>query len=114
MKEGISGRSATNPQIGPQAPRSVRHEAGDPDQAAYGPWTVTDRRRGVLHKPACDPYRLRAEGLDRRLEPHEIGRALLHINQRRGFRSNRRADRKAKADEKGKIATGIAQLETEL
>jgi len=61
-----------------------------------------------------DPYQLRAEGLDRRLEPHEVGRALLHINQRRGFRSNRRADRKVKPDDKGKIATGIDRLATEL
>jgi CRISPR-associated endonuclease Csn1 len=63
---------------------------------------------------SLDPYRLRAEGLDRRLEPHEIGRALLHINQRRGFRSNRRADRKAKPDDQGKIATAIAKLDAEL
>lgn len=36
------------------------------------------------------PYRLRAEGLKRRLEPEEVGRALYHLAQRRGFLSNRR------------------------
>ncbi len=41
-----------------------------------------------------DPYRLRAEGLDRALEPHEYGRALFHLNQRRGFKSNRKTDKK--------------------
>ncbi len=41
-----------------------------------------------------DPYRLRAEGLDRKLTPHEFGRALFHLNQRRGFKSNRKTDKK--------------------
>lgn len=36
-----------------------------------------------------DPYRLRAEALDRKLEPFEIGRVLCHLNQRRGFLSPR-------------------------
>ena len=38
-----------------------------------------------------DPYRLRAQALDRPLEPFELGRALFHLDQRRGFRSNRKA-----------------------
>ena len=59
---------------------------------------------------ALDPYELRARGLDHALRPEEIGRVLMHINQRRGFQSNRRADRKTKADEKGKIAQGTAKL----
>ena len=57
-----------------------------------------------------DPYRIRAEALNRPLEAHEIGRAFMHINQRRGFKSNRRADRKSKNDEKGKIAAGVSRL----
>lgn len=40
-----------------------------------------------------DPFELRARGLTERLEPHEIGRALYHLQQRRGFKSNRKADR---------------------
>lgn len=40
-----------------------------------------------------DPYQLRAEGLDRELKPHEFGRALFHLNQRRGFKSNRKTDK---------------------
>ncbi len=40
-----------------------------------------------------DPYVLRAKGLTERLEPHEFGRVLLHLNQRRGFLSNRKKDR---------------------
>lgn len=43
-----------------------------------------------------DPYNLRTRGLDQRLEPHEFGRALFHLNQRRGYQSNRKADSKDK------------------
>lgn len=43
---------------------------------------------------AQDPYRLRARAAEgQRLEPHEIGRVLLHLNQRRGFLSSRKKDR---------------------
>lgn len=37
-----------------------------------------------------NPYRLRAEALDRPLHPHELGRALFHLGLRRGYRSNRK------------------------
>lgn len=38
-----------------------------------------------------DPYRLRARALDEVLQPYELGRALFHLGQRRGFKSNRKA-----------------------
>ena len=43
-----------------------------------------------------DPYALRSRGVDPSTEPltpHQIGRCLLHLNQRRGFLSNRKKDR---------------------
>lgn len=40
-----------------------------------------------------NPYTLRAKGLDEALMPAEFGRALFHINQRRGFKSNRKTDK---------------------
>jgi CRISPR-associated endonuclease Csn1 len=40
-----------------------------------------------------DPYTLRAKGLDEKLTLPELGRVLLHLAQRRGFLSNRKADR---------------------
>lgn len=55
-----------------------------------------------------NPYELRARGLDHALMPHELGRALFHLNQRRGFRSNRRTD--AKDNESGLIKASIRQL----
>lgn len=58
---------------------------------------------------ALDPYQLRAEGLGRRLEMTELGRALFHLNQRRGFKSNRQTDRGN--NEGGKIAEGTARLD---
>src|SRR6185437_5021873 len=41
----------------------------------------------------ADPYELRARGLDEALTLHELGRALFHLDQRRGFKSNRKTDR---------------------
>jgi CRISPR-associated endonuclease Csn1 len=41
-----------------------------------------------------NPYELRAKGLDRALTGQEFARALFHINQRRGFKSNRKTDKK--------------------
>lgn len=58
---------------------------------------------------ALDPYRLRAEALDRPLALTELGRALFHLNQRRGFKSNRKTDRGN--NEGGKIADGTARLD---
>ena len=52
-----------------------------------------------------DPYDLRKRALSERLEPYEIGRALFHLNQRRGFKSNRKAERKSKPG-----ATGAMRL----
>lgn len=53
-------------------------------------------------------YRLRARALDQRLEPHELGRALYHLAQRRGYQSNRRAD--MKDEDAGVVEAGIADL----
>lgn len=56
---------------------------------------------------ALDPYRCRAEALNRKLEAFELGRALMHLNQRRGFRSNR----KAGGSEDGVVYDGIHEIE---
>ncbi len=59
-----------------------------------------------------DPYVLRKTGLDAPLHPHAFGRALFHLNQRRGFKSNRKAERKSGDDkESGKIATAAKALD---
>lgn len=56
-----------------------------------------------------DLYALRAEGLDRALPLTHFGRALFHLNQRRGFKSNRKTDRGD--NESGKIKDATARLD---
>lgn len=56
---------------------------------------------------ACCPYSLRAKGLDSALTPYEFGRVVFHLNQRRGFKSNRKID-KSGEKESGKIKDAIA------
>jgi CRISPR-associated endonuclease Csn1 len=70
-----------------------------------------DERRELV---TLDPYQLRAKGLDEALRPHEFGRALFHLHQRRGFQSNRKAERKASDKDAGKIAPAILELRKKL
>ncbi len=64
-------------------------------------WPAGDAAQAELYK--LDPYELRARALDEKLAPHEIGRVLLHLNQRRGFLSNRKKDR-GDSEVKGMLA----------
>lgn len=59
-----------------------------------------------------DPYALRAEGLDQELPLTHFGRALFHLNQRRGFKSNRKTDRGD--NESGKIKDATKRLDEEM
>ncbi len=64
---------------------------------------------------SLDVYAIRGQALDGRLEPFEIGRAFFHMNQRRGYKSNRIADARTTDDkDKGKIASAGERLEAEL
>jgi CRISPR-associated endonuclease Csn1 len=56
---------------------------------------------------ALDPYKLRADALLRKLAPEELGRVFFHLNQHRGFKSNRRTDRNS--NEGGLIANAAAE-----
>lgn len=47
---------------------------------------------------ALDPYELRAKALAGPLPAHHVGRAIFHLDQRRGFLSNRKTDKKDKDD----------------
>lgn len=55
-----------------------------------------------------NPYTLRAKGLDQALKPEEFARALFHVNQRRGFKSNRKTDKKD--NDSGALKTAINKL----
>ncbi len=55
---------------------------------------------------------LRTKALDEKLSPHELGRVLFQLQQRRGFKSNRKAD--SGDNESGKIKDGTARLGQEM
>lgn len=65
-----------------------------------------ENERKVLE--TLNPYALRAKGLDEALTPAEFARALFHINQRRGFKSNRKTDKKE--NDSGALKTAIKKL----
>ena len=50
-----------------------------------------EERKRIIADEKFDPYELRARALDCPLKPFELGRAIFHLNQRRGFKSNRNA-----------------------
>jgi CRISPR-associated endonuclease Csn1 len=62
----------------------------------------------ALKVQGLDPWRARAEGLDRLLTPPELAIALGHIARHRGFRSNSKRDRGANAQsETSKMLSAI-------
>lgn len=59
-----------------------------------------------------DPYELRRRGLDQPLTEFEFGRVIFHLNQRRGFKSNRKTD---SADPDGsKMKSAISEVRERL
>ena len=70
-------------------------------QYGFFPEEINERRK--LER--LDPYQLRVKGLDEQLHPAEFARAIFHLGQRRGFKSNRKAD--SKASENGLIKDAI-------
>jgi CRISPR-associated endonuclease Csn1 len=72
----------------------------------HGFFPQDEAARKALEK--TDPFALRAKGLDHALLPEEFARALFHINQRRGFKSNRKTDKKE--NDSGALKTAIGQL----
>lgn len=65
-----------------------------------------DARRALA---ALDPYALRARALTEPLPAHHVGRALFHLNQRRGFLSNRKTEKGNKESGAIKVAAGKLQ-----
>ena len=55
-----------------------------------------------------DIYQIRSEALDRRLNTEEFVRLLIHLSQRRGFKSNRKADTQEKNSEAGKLLSAVS------
>ncbi len=59
-----------------------------------------------------NPLEFRAKALNEKLPPHHIGRALFHLNQRRGFKSNRK-DR-SEETRSGKVSNSVRLLLEEM
>lgn len=68
-------------------------------------WPKDENKR----KSFClfNPYDIRTRALDDKVSLDELGRAIFHLNQRRGFKSNRKAD----GGEDGKIRKAVEKLE---
>jgi len=77
---------------------------------AYGFFPQDPAARKVLEE--LNPYELRAQGLDERLAPEEFARALFHLNQRRGFQSNRKTDKKD--NDSGALKSAIGRMRSAL
>ena len=72
----------------------------------YGFFPAEEAQRKALE--TMNPFALRAKGLNEALTPAEFGRALFHINQRRGFKSNRKTDKKD--NDSGALKTAINKV----
>lgn len=71
--------------------------------------------KGIIERKQLEylnPYFLRAKGLDEKLSLFEFGRAIFHLNQRRGFKSNRKLDSADK--ETSVMKTAIKELSEKL
>ncbi len=58
-----------------------------------------------------NPYELRCRAVYEKIELYEIGRALMHLSKRRGFKSNRKVD---KESDSGKIKPAIERLKKKM
>lgn len=56
-----------------------------------------------------DPYELRTKALDEKIPLHHLGRALFHLNQRRGFKSNLKTDKRE--NDSGNMKNAIKELD---
>lgn len=77
---------------------------------AHGLMPAEEDARKALE--AVDPYEVRVKALDSPVPLHHLGRALFHMHQRRGFKSNRKTDRNNK--EAGPIRQGIDSLKAKM
>jgi CRISPR-associated endonuclease Csn1 len=60
-----------------------------------------------------NPYELRAKAVFAALTPHELGRVLMNLAQRRGFKSNRKSDSKEDAKKTRPDLDALAKALTE-
>ncbi len=109
--------AAERPHLGNISRSQLRHEIlQELDNELRAKWEPAMEKAGLAGALHVLPYFLRARALDERLQLFELGRALYHLGQRRGFLSNRREKAKSADEEreKGKVYEGIGELEQEM
>lgn len=75
---------------------------------------IPDDRKGALKIPGLDPWKLRAEGLDRKLTGPEFAVVLGHIAKHRGFRSNSKRKSNEPASDDSKMLKAIGETQDRL
>lgn len=58
-----------------------------------------------------NPYKLRAQAVHKQIDLFGIGRAILHINKRRGFKSNAKIEQHSDDSDLGGMKAGISRLQ---
>jgi CRISPR-associated endonuclease Csn1 len=66
-------------------------------------------RKSLLN---LNPLELRVAALDRKVTPGEFARAVFHLNQRRGFKSNRKTDKAA--SDAGALKTALSETRIQI
>ncbi|HOJ65132.1 MAG TPA: HNH endonuclease domain-containing protein, partial [Spirochaetota bacterium] len=79
-----------------------RKEKEYPKNKDFLEWLKTDEKNGI------SPYYYRAMAVEKKLAPTEVGRALYHITQRRGYKSNRLES--TDENQKGVVNTSINEI----
>jgi len=75
----------------------------------FGLFPEDKNARKELEK--LNPLQLRNDAIEKKLTPYETGRALFHLQQRRGFKSNRKDAQKDGNNELAGMKGAIADLE---
>lgn len=85
---------------------------------------VMNAKKGMTpeERENTDPYHLRAQGLNKVLEPYQIGRALYHLPKRRGFKARSEEEmgeeseeaRKQRGKDEGVVKEGIKSLREQM
>ncbi len=75
----------------------------------YGLLPLVENARKQL--AVLNPYELRSRAVNEKIELFELGRCLMHLSKRRGFKSNRKVD---KEDSSGKIKPAIERLKNKM
>ncbi len=116
--EGIEAKSNESRNVARRAARGMRRQH-DRRNRRRDALRHRLQRAGLLPREktelaavlGANPYALRARGLDEKLGPFDLGRALYHLGNRRGFKSNRKTERKSNKKDKETVLTGITDLQ---